>query len=80
MQRTQPLELTNHYLCFYFMLYVRQLCLIGAFGVKRQHQNHPHVAFAGTALGCAKTGAFAGLRRKGMRGFDCGGSAKQALL
>ena len=43
-------------------------------------QNHPHVAFAGSALGDAKTGAFAGLRRKGMRRFDCGGSAKQALL
>ena len=30
--------------------------------VPKGTQNHPHVAFAGTPLGCAKTGAFAGLR------------------
>ena len=48
--------------------------------VAKGTQNHPHVAFAGSEFGDAKTGAFAGLRRKGMRRFDCGGSAKQALL
>ena len=48
--------------------------------VAKGTQNHPHVAFAGSEFGDVKTGAFAGLRRKGMRRFDCGGSAKQALL